>query len=128
MSNTIIGSSFSLLKVNAVVSIIFKPFFIVSSKEISSNLIASLFFSGSSLYIPSTLVPFRITSALISIALKTAAESVVKYGLPVPDAKITTRPFSKCLVAFLLINGSAIDSIFIADWSLVGISIFSSAF
>ena len=25
------------------------------------------------------------------MALKTAAESVVKYGLPVPDAKITIR-------------------------------------
>ena len=41
-------------------------------------------FSGSAVYIPSTLVPFRITSALISIALKDAAESVVKKGLPVP--------------------------------------------
>ena len=31
------------------------------------------------------------------------AESVVKKGLPVPAAKITIRPFSKCLTALLLI-------------------------
>ena len=42
MSKTIIGSSFSLLSVKAVVSIIFNPFFIVSSKEILSNFIAPL--------------------------------------------------------------------------------------
>ena len=42
---------------------------------------------------PSTLVPLRMTSALISIARSAAAVSVVKYGLPVPAAKMTTRPF-----------------------------------
>ena len=31
----------------------------------------------------------------VQSALKTAAESVVKYGFPVPPPKITTRPFSK---------------------------------
>ena len=79
-----------------------------------------MFFSGSSSYIPSTLVPFKITSDSISIALSTAAESVVKYGFPVPPPKITTLPFSKCLIAFLLIKGSATSLISIAVWSLVG--------
>src|SRR5204863_400889 len=46
-------------------------------------------------------------SALISKARNAAAESVVKYGLPVPAAKITTRPFSKCRTARRLINDSA---------------------
>ena len=41
---------------------------------------------------PSTLVAFRMTLAWISIARSAAAVSVVKYGLPVPAAKITTRP------------------------------------
>ena len=82
-----------------------------SSNVKCSNFIASLFFSGSKLYIPSTLVPFKITSALISIARKTAAESVVKKGFPVPALKITTHFFSRCLTALLFIYGSAIDSI-----------------
>ena len=37
----------------------------------------------------------KITSALISLALKAAVVSVEKYGLPVPPPKITTLPFSK---------------------------------
>ena len=76
---------------------------------------ASGFISGSSEYIPSTLVPFNITSASISIALREAAESVVKKGFPVPAPKITILPFSKCLTARLLINGSAISFISIDD-------------
>jgi hypothetical protein len=87
------------------VSITFNPLLKTSSNEILSNFIALMFFSGSSSYIPSTLVPFKITSDSISIALSTAAESVVKYGFPVPPPKITTLPFSKCLIAFLLIKG-----------------------
>ena len=35
--------------------------------------------------------------------LRRKAESVVKKGLPVPPAKITTRPFSRCRVARRLI-------------------------
>src|SRR5665647_3270295 len=42
-----------------------------------------------------TKVAFIITSALISMALRDAAVSVVKYGLPVPPANITILPFSK---------------------------------
>ena len=101
--NTIIGRLFSSLNVKAVISITFKPFAITSLKVIVSNLTASLFSSGSILYIPSTRVPFRMASASISMALKTAAVSVVKYGFPVPAPKITTRPFSKWRIAFLLI-------------------------
>ena len=52
-------------------------------------------FIGSAEYTPSTLVAFKITSALISSARNAAAESVEKKGLPVPAAKITIRPFSK---------------------------------
>ena len=37
--------------------------------------------------------------APISIARSAAAVSVVKNGLPVPAARITTRPFSRCLTA-----------------------------
>ena len=49
ISNIIIGNLFSSLKVNAVISITFKPFVITSLKVIVSNFIAFLFFSGSSL-------------------------------------------------------------------------------
>ena len=94
------GRLFSLLKVNAVESMIFRFLSRTVSKEMSSNIVAFMFCSGSESKIPSTLVPLRITSALISIALKTAAESVVKKGFPVPPPKITTLPFSKCLTAF----------------------------
>ena len=103
ISNTIIGKLFSWLRVKAVVSIIFRPFFIASLNVIFSNFTASELISGSQSYIPSTLVPFKIISASISIALRTAAESVVKYGFPVPAAKITIRFFSRCLIAFLFI-------------------------
>ena len=37
----------------------------------------------------------RVMSAPISMARRLAAESVVKNGLPVPAAKIATRPFSR---------------------------------
>src|SRR5690606_11868455 len=47
ISKTIIGSSFSWLKVKAVVSITFSPFCNTSSKLIKSNFVASLSFSGS---------------------------------------------------------------------------------
>ena len=42
---------------------------------------------------PLTFVALINRSALISIALRLAAVSVVKKGLPVPAAKITTRFF-----------------------------------
>jgi hypothetical protein len=52
---------------------------------------------------------------LISNARKAAAESVVKNGLPVPAAKITTRFFSRWRIARRRINGSASCGISIAD-------------
>jgi hypothetical protein len=42
---------------------------------------------------PSTFVAFMIASAPISTARSAPAVSVVKNGLPVPAAKMTTRPF-----------------------------------
>ena len=70
-------------------------FLLVSSFFSSENLI------GSESYIPSTLVPLRMISDFISEALKTAAVSVEKNGLPVPEAKITTLFFSRrCKEAF----------------------------
>src|SRR5260370_318828 len=44
---------------------------------------------------PSTFVPFMMTSALISMARSAAAVSVLKYGFPVPAPKTMTRPFSR---------------------------------
>src|ERR1035441_3912105 len=46
-------------------------------------------------------------SALISSARRVAAVSVEKYGLEVPAAKITMRPFSRCRMARRRIYGSA---------------------
>src|SRR5579863_2212098 len=55
--------------------------------------------SGSMSYTPSTRVALAMTWALISSARKVAAVSVEKYGLEVPPAKITMRPFSKWRMA-----------------------------
>ena len=77
---------------------------------------------------PSTFVAFRSASAPISLALSAAAESVEKYGLPVPPPNITTRPFSKCLSARLCMNGSASFGISIEVITRVGTPIDSSAF
>ena len=41
------------------------------------------------------------------MARSAAAVSVVKYGLPVPAAKMTTRPFSRWRMARRRMNGSA---------------------
>ena len=55
---------------------------------------------GSAVYTPSTpFLAIRIASAWISSARSAAAVSVVKNGLPVPAAKITTRPFSRWRIA-----------------------------
>ena len=56
---------------------------------------------------PSTFVAFMMTSARTSIARRAAAVSVEKYGLPVPAANSTTRPFSRCRTARRRMNGSA---------------------
>src|SRR3954469_18092713 len=46
-------------------------------------------------------------SAWISLARRAGALSVVKYGLPVPAAKMTARPFSSWRMARRRMNGSA---------------------
>jgi len=65
------------------------------------------------------LVAFRITSAWISIARRDAAVSVVKYGLPVPAAKMTTLPFSRWRTARRRMYGSASCCISMADCTRV---------
>ena len=57
----------------------------------------------------------RIASAPISSARSAAAVSVVKNGLPVPAAKITTRPFSRWRMARRRMYGSATSDTAIAD-------------
>ena len=54
--------------------------------------------------------------------------SVVKNGLPVPAAKITTLPFSMCRSARRRMKGSQSEAMGIADWTRVGTLAFSSAF
>ena len=71
---------------------------------------------GSPSRTPST--PFfaiRIASAPISSARSAAAVSVVKYGLPVPAAKMTMRPFSRWRTARRRMYGSATSCTSIAD-------------
>ena len=52
------------------------------------------------MYTPSTpFLAIRMASAWISSARRAAAVSVVKNGLPVPAAKITTRAFSRWRIA-----------------------------
>src|SRR5687768_1094642 len=68
---------------------------------------------------PSTLVPLRMTSARISMARSAAAGSVVKYGFPVPAAKMTTRPVSRWRMARRLMNGSATARISMAETTRV---------
>ncbi len=53
--------------------------------------------------------------------------SVVKNGLPVPAAKITTRPFSRWRIARRRMYGSATSAIVSADWMRVQTASFSSA-
>ena len=64
-----------------------------------SYLVAPGSFLGSALYTPSIFLASRMMSASISAARSTAAVSVEKKGLPVPQPKITTRPFSRCRMA-----------------------------
>ena len=64
---------------------------------------------------PSTpFLAIRIASAWISSARSAAAVSVVKNGLPVPAAKITTRAFSRWRIARRRMYGSATSEIVIA--------------
>ena len=59
----------------------------------SSNFLAEGSLTGSLEYTPSTFVALNNALASISAARSAAVVSVVKYGLPVPAAKIKTRPF-----------------------------------
>ena len=99
--NTNIGILLSLHIAVAVESITFKSLFSTSKYEISSYLIAFGSIFGSAEYTASIVFPSNKISAFISVALNTAAVSVVKYGFPVPHPKITTLPFYKCLTALL---------------------------
>ena len=65
--------------------------------------------------------------AWISDARSAAAVSVVKNGLPVPAAKITTRPFSRWRMARRRMYGSATSETPSADCTRVSVPIFSSA-
>ncbi len=69
-----------------------------------------------------------MTSAPISIARRLAAVSVVKYGLPVPAAKITTRPFSRWRIARRRMYGSQTECISMAESTRVLTPSCSSAF
>ena len=93
ISNTIIGRLFSLQSVTAVRSITLSSFSITSLKVRVSYLVASGSISGSAEYTPSTLVPFIIISALISIARRAAAVSVLKYGFQCHRQKSQFCPF-----------------------------------
>ena len=68
-----------------------------------------------------------MTSAPISTARKAAAVSVVKYGLPVPAAKMTTRPFSRWRRARRRMYGSATSFMAMALMTRVGTPAFSRA-
>ena len=64
-------------------------------------------------------------SAWISSARWAATVSVVKYGMPAPAPKITTRPFSRCRIARRGMYGSATWAIEIAVWTRVSMPSFS---
>src|SRR5262245_12957794 len=72
-------------------------------------------------------VPLRMASASISAARSAAAVSVVKKGLPVPPARITTRPFSRWRMALRRMYGSATLGISSAVMTRVGWPMRSSA-
>ena len=74
------GMLLSLHIAVAVESITFKSLFKTSKYDISSNLIASGCTFGSAEYTASIAFPKSMISAFISVALSTAAVSVVKYG------------------------------------------------
>jgi hypothetical protein len=88
---------------------------IASSKLIVRYRVALGSFMGSALYTPSTLVALSTTSAPISAPRRAAAVSVVKNGLPVPAAKITTLPSSRYCSALGRMYGSTTWSMRSAD-------------
>ena len=101
----------------------------IACKCVSSGInLASGLVRGSPSRTPSTpCFAIRIASALISSARRAAAVSVVKYGLPVPAAKITTRPFSRWRTARLRMYGSATSWTWIAESTRVSAPLRSSA-
>ena len=96
---TMIGNLLSMHSEIAVESMTFRPCCSTSRYVNRGSITAFLSSRGSALYTPSTLVAFKITSAPISTARSEAVVSVVKKGLPLPPAKITTRPFSRWRIA-----------------------------
>ena len=113
---------------SAVVSITFNPCSIACKWVSSGRNFASGSSRGSPSKTPST--PFfaiRIASASISSARSAAAVSVVKYGLPVPAAKMTTRPFSRWRIARRRMYGSATSRTSSAESTRVSAPLRSSA-
>src|SRR6185312_12212292 len=118
--NTYSGSALSMHSDRAVVSITFSPRSIASMWVICGINRAFGLVRGSSSSTPSTpFLPIRIACAPISSARSAAAVSVVKNGLPVPAAKITTRPFSRWRIARRRMYGSATSDTVRADWTRV---------
>src|SRR5919202_1495954 len=108
MLKTYSGMPLSMHRVSAVRSMTRRRRSSASMCVIESISCASGSSRGSAVSTPST--PFfaiRIASAWISLARRAAAVSVVKNGLPVPAAKITTRPFSRWRIARRRMYGSA---------------------
>src|SRR4051794_19917455 len=127
-SKTWIGRWLSMQSESAVVSITRSPRSIACRCVISGMNSACGCVRGSPSNTPRT--PFfaiRIASAPTSSARSAAAVSVVKYGLPVPAAKITTRPFSRWRIARRRMYGSATSRMSRADCTRVWTSSFSSA-
>ena len=74
-----------------------------SAKEISSNLVAEASFSGSACIDSIYTCSFE-DDVCINFNRSQAGSCIgSKKGFPVPDPKTTTRPFSRCRIAFLLI-------------------------
>jgi hypothetical protein len=94
-----IGMPFSRHSEMAVASMTASPRVSTSVYSMVSNLCASGCRTGSASYTPSTLVPLSRASALISSDRCAEVVSVEKNGTPRPAAKMTTRPFSRCLIA-----------------------------
>src|SRR6185369_12411733 len=124
--NTSIGSLLSRHRASAAVSMTRRPSRTASSNVTDSSLRALGSVRGSAVYTPST--PFLLISTIsawISSARWAATVSVLKYGMPAPAPKITTRPFSRCRIARRGIYGSATCAIVIADCTRVSTPSFS---
>src|SRR4029079_19249346 len=122
------GTRLSMQRDRAVVSMTLRPRSIASRWVSSGIRRASGFSRGSESSTPSTpFLPIRMPCAPISSARRAAALSVVKNGLPVPSAKITTRPFSRWRIARRRMYGSATSRMSAAESTRVSTPRFSSA-